>query len=451
VCDASGPEPTCVCPDPGAVFFADPVDGALPEDAPAPTGAEQPPACRFRTLALAIGAASDAISSGAAPFATVRATGAVPVVFGGAPGGNGEPFPVEIAPGVTVEAGDPSPESWIIEGDDPAAASVVALSGGGALAGFTVRSAATPTASLPSVIEVVCASAPAAASLGDVQVDATGFAYGIAIRSTCGVDATGTRAAGASVAALLVDADTTSVASTFHGGSFSSSRYGVHVRSGAVTLDGAAPLQVGQSFAAGSTLEVTGNEDYGVYVDPRQAVDVTLSGILVRDNAGTGIRASASSVPSGSAVRIVGSEIRANLASSSASAYGSGGNRSAGGLLLLGTPPGTFVFTRNLVRANKRDQVGTSSSTSPWSLSGSACQPKATDADGNVFTCLDPDGDALFPAVASVSTQKGEARWDYWHSDGYSDVLNTDVDPPCAAPDGVDGEAVTLPACPPPP
>jgi hypothetical protein len=447
LCDASGVEPVCACRIPaGAVFWADPVAGETADAVPAPTGAEEPPACRFRTLKLAVAAAAQEVAGGA-PSATVRAAGTpafgAPVVFGAE---SGETFPVEVAPGVTVAAGGGDPDDWVIEGADPAARAIVSVAAGGALDGFTVRSAATAGDATRPAIELACASA-ASARLDHLRVDAFGWGFGIAVLGSCGFDATGTEVSRATTAALLVDAETTAVASSASGGKFFGSRYGVQVRSGTLTLSGAPPLEVGQSFEVASTLEIFENSDYGIYLDPTQAVEVTLSGVLVRDNAGTGIRLG--NGLGGSSVAIRGCEIRSNRAESLSSIYGPSDDlRRAGGLILNGTSP-ALTFSRNLVRANGGDQVGIYSNTA-WSLSGTSCPPTTSAADGNVFTCLDGSGGPFY-AVYARSGVASQARYDYWDP-AYPEVVNVAADDSvCAPPRDNGGEPVTLPACPAPP
>jgi hypothetical protein len=176
VCGTGGGSPACQCPDPAAgQVYVDPV-GGRDEDTPvAPNGAMSPPACRYRTLTRALGAAT------AARNRVTALTASPPATF------SGETFPLMVPAGVTLGTADstPTPGNYVIQFGGSTGAGLV-LAGGSTLEGFLVQA----TGGTAATATVTCASGavtirsthvlgPAASKTG------TGIAIGRAVADTC--------------------------------------------------------------------------------------------------------------------------------------------------------------------------------------------------------------------------------------------------------------------------
>lgn len=159
-CGQSHGVPECLCPgNPTANFHVDPVGGS--DDvgtAPYPTGAADPPQCRYRTLTHAIEQAkaqTEAQVAGQTGAAKVIATGATgsgtPVVFPA----SAETLPIEVPPGVSLETvdavpGSPATGTYVMD-FDAAAGPALKLHPGSKIAGWLVRNSSTSPGIGPAV------------------------------------------------------------------------------------------------------------------------------------------------------------------------------------------------------------------------------------------------------------------------------------------------------------
>lgn len=429
----------CVCADPGGELTVDPYDGSAVDAARAPTGATQPPACRFRRLTDALGAANAWVAGAAGRTAQVRvdASPAVerPIVFGAE-----EAFPIRVGRDVAVVSAEPdAPANWAIEAPGGSGAAIEVLSGG-KLEGFTVFT----NAARDAAIAFGCTEDdPAPGSLRSVAVNATSMTNGIVVTEPCRVLLENVSSSGATGAALFVGDVAANVEA--EAGAYRASARGLEVRAGAVALRGpeALDLYVGRTFGDGSTLEIDGNSDVGVYAsptDPPSPISLVLDRVLVRDNVGTGVKLEIL-VPE-SSVTITRTEIRRNAAASDSSAYGTN-QRRAGGVVLVGPSPSEFTFQRNLVRANLGDQVGIDGG--GWRLAGEPGCPSAADATGNTFQSCLSNGNEVH--AESTGGNLVPAENNYWGTppDGAFPRINALIDalPRCGPP-----APTSLPECP---
>ncbi len=441
-CSAAGASPACVCRPPDLAIVVSP---AAPAGTWAPTGASQPPECKFKTLTPALAYAREwRQAHGNAP-ATVRVegspTGATPVVFWT------EPLPVTVPSGVTLtnDSAPPAPALWIVSADPQAATNVVELESGAKLEGFTVRS----VSATGDGIAVVCGTDTARAYATAVRVEGGGVARsGVSVQGTCGLEASGLDVRGAAGAGLLVDVTLADAAVA---------DVGVEVTGGALSGNGGNGAEVRAGFldvsgSASAPFDISGNQGFGVSVQARDtaggrpyaAIDLDLAFADVSANGEAGVFLSGTSLPAAHAA-LASSRFHGNLGSTAASAHAAG--RRAAGLLLKGTPV-TLEFTGNQVFANGlpgstvvQDQVAVFS-TAKWSLSGTDCA-----AGANAFACpaSDPStGDLVYSSAVLTANyaQAGNAYWplDPWPPDAL--LYHTVYDPIC------DADAARLPACP---
>lgn len=128
---------SCGCPaNTSPDFYADPVGGSDVGAAPHPTGLQNPPACRYKKLGDALAAANGRAATGAS--ARAIATGgssAAPAVFSG----EALPLPVGAAVSLTTSDSPPAPGNYVVELDDPTAASGMQVREGGSASGYIVR------------------------------------------------------------------------------------------------------------------------------------------------------------------------------------------------------------------------------------------------------------------------------------------------------------------------
>ena len=406
-CGTRSGTPACECPaNSGPNYYADADSGSLPDALPYATGAQSPPECRFKTLGQAL---AKATAYGQA--ATVRATGAgaTPMVFSKA---KGETFPLEVTPGVTLATTDspPVPANYVISVDDASAPAGVDLHDGAAFLGMTVQSAGA----MGDGVRLVCTVSTASPLLQSVKVDgATMLAHAVNAGGSCGAQLTSVDAGGATAAALLVDLPTTAPAVSVMGGLFHTSKVGIQVNQGNVTLTS---VEVANNTSPGTPSGGGAGIRAGSIAGAAGDIVLSATGLLVHDNDDTGIQLLG--LTAGSTVSLVSSDIYLNKALTAASAYGPGLGRKAGGLLLWGQAPATpLTFQKNRVYRNLYDQVGVYSG-SAWSLNSgdtSCLPPGVPPVTANVFTC----GDLLHAGSYLIYSTGGaiDALRNVWQTD----------------------------------
>jgi hypothetical protein len=396
------------------------VDVVSPEGGVVPSGAADPPECRFKNIGPALSYASGVWqpANAGAPV-TVRAVGAptpeAPVVF------EGEPFPLVIGSGVTLttaaSASDPS--LWIIAADPPSAAvNVVEMLSGAALEGFTVRSV---SASMSGVV-ATCGVETVPVTLTAVRVEGSGvLQHGLTVTGTCGIEGTAVHVDGAAKAGVLVNT-ASPVGVTLTGGSIrNSGESGVELLGGAVALAG-----------NGTPFDVHSNVRHGIRVAPAQpnprAVTLSLALGDVHDNGEAGILVK--ELGGSSSVSITSSLIRKNTGKSPLSVYGTG--RIAGGMLLWGDAPQSFVFHGNTICGNATDQIGVFSD-DEWPLAAPDC------GTSNVFAA--PGAGYYVYSTTELPAVEVPAQNNRWAPNPPTGlVVKTNVAPSC-------GVATPLPAC----
>ncbi len=389
----------CDCPaNATAEFAADPENT---QPAPHPSGAATPKACRFSRLGDALAAA--AAHPGAA---TVRAygTAGTSVVFGAS---SGDTLPLVVASNVTL-VGAAGVLDTTIRGDGPSAATIVAVSG--TVEGIRVTNVSQAGAG----VELTCVSAEPA--LRDVTVSSgtPKLKAGIAIAGPCGATLQRVDASGASGAALDVTAASPANLVTVTGSRFHGSGTGIHASG--------AKLVVGPDGATAS--EVTGNAGTGILVDGTNAVDVTLTGVVVAANGGTGVVVR--DVPATSTFRMSGCDVHSN-AGAAATQYGVV-PRNAGGLL-FSTQAFTLDVNSNRFHANDggalgADEIAFEKGTG-WTINPGPCTNGVANAIGCIGTGFSVSivgggnvdaGNTTWPGAAPmtngfVNTQPACAPW----------------------------------------
>jgi hypothetical protein len=371
VCGTSAGQEACVCPPGGATYWADGVAGTAPGGSPSPTGAQQPPACRFRTLTAALAAAS-----GAGGTAEIRATGgslANVMVFSE---GGGETYPLDVPGGVTLatDTGG-APGAYVIEVGAPVPASggaspVVRLEAGAQFSGYVVRPTSSGAAS--DGVLVACTQA-GIARVADVAVQG--------------------KPSGGSVAVI-------------DDGIHLAGPCNVEVARGAVSGVGRTGLRIESSGTAAVTVggaRIQGCGDSGLVLNVVDQPTVSLVDSVLSENSGL--------TPRGPA------------------------GRRAGGAFFFGVRPAALTFQRNQVYGNKGDQVMLFSSFDGWNLAGGsactgpgsgpnviACYDPATNGTGA--------GSGPGVGVIQISSGKVDARFNAWQD--YPPAAGTDYLPTTA-------------------
>jgi hypothetical protein len=347
-CGSRSGAPACEClPPDGAVLVAAPA-GSAPGTLPYPTGRDTP-GCTFARLGDALAAAASAKQA----ITVTARTGP----FGDA---TGEAFPLEVAPGVTLQ-GDGSGPS--IATAAPVASSMVLLHAGATLrnvnlsnrVGQASASASAATAGVALACDPATAPPPTA-TLDTVTVDTDALTRGVSV--TCPASLTNVRVSGAIGPALYVNPPDATFQTTVVGGRFGESTTGVEVHGGVVRLtgpDGASP----DAFLGFTvpTLDITANAQHGVAVVGSNIVTALfLERVRVSANGGTGLRVD--DLASGSSLSIVRCEISGNRASVDASQYASPARKAGGIILSQANGPPALDFRGNLVACNGEDQIG---------------------------------------------------------------------------------------------
>lgn len=396
--DDLGETPACACPAAdGAVVWADPAGGTGPH---APTGAGAPVACRFPTLAAAL--------DGRGSATTVQLSAGT---FGAE-----LTFPVAVPAGVTLRGASAAETSLV---GPSAAAPLVVLGGGARLEGLSLAAADRTVVPNSAAVPLAC-PAGSPVSLADVQVDAGGFADGITVGGECQASLSRVGVTGAANRALLVSG-TADVAES--AGTWENSGIGVQVTGGTFSSG---------ADGVGSSL-VTGNAGAGVHLFGA-AVTASLARLQIQGNGSAGLVVQG--LAGSSAVQVVDGLIRGNGASPLA--YGAGGTRSVGGVLVRQAAAVGFSFLGNQVYANGGDQIAFWSGV-PWVLGpGQACGPGS-----NFIGCV-PAAPLLGVASTGGAITADGNLWSQDPPDNLVDA-NTTVNTVCAS--GVSG-AMVAPTCP---
>lgn len=401
-CGTRAGAPACEClPADGALLVADPA-GSAPGAPPYATGrADAPARCRFAKLgdALAAAAGGKRVSARNGPFGDAT----------------GEVFPLDVAPGVTVEGEGAS--GVRIETAAVVQSTMLLLREGATLRRVTLSNEVIPPPGAPPVtpsaaVALACdgatTSPPPAAAIEEVSIETDALTRGIAI--TCPAALTNVRVSGALGPALYVNSPDPAYEVSVVGGRFGESTTGVEVRGGVVRL--AAP--------DGATLEVADNAEHGIVaIGGSRAIVLQVEHAHIAGNGGTGVRTD--QLPAGSSVSINACEISGNKASVAGSQYDTG--RKAGGVIVkqVGTP--TFAFTSNVVECNGGDQVGLYVGTDPMHIGGGGC-----DASSNLFRTT-KTGTAINASQYATVVATGNT----WAPDPPNVPANVSWDPTCSA------------------
>ncbi|WP_242344413.1 right-handed parallel beta-helix repeat-containing protein [Anaeromyxobacter terrae] len=379
VCEKSG-APSCECPASDGTTYAVAAPGSVPAGGPTPTGASQPPRCRFRSLTEAIVVAAQ---SGGTVIAQGGTSGQT-VAFGSS---TGETLPLDVPSGVILTSdASSSGASYAIQLDDATATAAVRLHAGATLAAFAIENVVGD--STGDALELACDGSSASAVLESVAMQGRSAAdgqkklgHGLSVKDTCGVTAADVVIAGMESDALRVDPSDPAVVSAFLRGALRQSGQGAHLKQGVLKLD-----RVTIEDNAGMGIEA-GSSTNGVALE--------LNAVKVLRNGDTGIAATNTT-----RLFIVDSTIFGNGLGASPTVWGpptyqnsTNTSRKCGGIVLIGPPPevteATFRFRRNRVYANRGDQVLVMlSSGRPWPLGATACGTTSTDT--TVFGCYDP-------------------------------------------------------------
>ncbi|WP_242340554.1 right-handed parallel beta-helix repeat-containing protein [Anaeromyxobacter sp. SG66] len=381
VCGEKSGAPSCECPANAGAQYVVAAPGSVDGGGPAPTGADTPAQCRFRSLTEAIGVAAPA---GGTVIAKGGASGEH-VAFGSA---TGEVLPLDLPAGVTLTSDSSgSGAEYAILLDDAAATAAVRMHAGATLAGFAIENVVGDATRDVDALELACDGSSAPVNLQSVALRGTSatddqkkLARGLSVKDTCGVTAADVVIAGMATDALHVEAANPAVTTTFLRGALRQSGRGAHLTQGVLKLDG-----------------VTIEENAGMGIEAGSSTNdaaLELNAVKVLRNDDTGIAAMNTT-----RLFIVDSTIFGNGIGASATVWGpptyvnsTGTTRKCGGIVLIGAPPpaaGDFRFERNRVYANRGDQVLVMlSSSGPWPLGATACGTTSTDT--TVFGCYDP-------------------------------------------------------------
>jgi hypothetical protein len=349
-CGTRSGAPACEClPPDGAVLVVDPAGSTTPSTLPYATGRADAPGCRFARLGDALAAAASAkqpmtVSARIGPFGDAT----------------GEAFPLDVAPGVSLE-GDGSGGVSIATAA-PVASSMIVLHAGATLRGVNlvnrVGSASASGAAPTAAVALACdptPTPPPTATLEGVTVDTDALTRGVAV--TCPASLTDVSVSGAQGPALYVNPPDAAFETIVTGGRFGESATGVEVHGGVVRLagpEGASP-DAFLGFAA-PTLDITANDQHGVAVGSGTVTTLALERVRIAGNGGTGLRVD--NLASGSSLSIVRCEISGNRASVDASQYASPVRKAGGIILSQANGPPALDFRGNLVACNGADQIG---------------------------------------------------------------------------------------------
>jgi hypothetical protein len=417
----------CACPMPAGEIV---VDVASPEGGLAPSGAADPPECRFKQLGPALSyAAGEWQPAHAGAPVTVRAVGAptpeAPVVF------EDEELPLVIGTDVTLAPQGADPAGWVIAGTPPASGSIVTLGGGARLEGFTIRGGGPGYG-----ISVSCAPT-VDATVHRVVVDGGGsLSRGITVADACGLVASDLRVAdvagqGLWVDAWLLEASVPAVGVRIDGGWIEGcGASGIELRGGALTLN---------------QVVIRGNAGFGVKArtrdeNPKRAIALEINDSTLEANGEAGLLVRA--LEAGSSLAVRRSVFTRNRATTPQETEFTSGRR-VGGVYLYGAPPSELVFEGNRVYANANDdaevivdQLATVAGAT-WDLSG----PATCGALANVFAC---PGNGRLVYGSGVSPSVRRAYWPTAPPSAWPPVTlveNADFDPTCPF------DATPIPAC----
>jgi hypothetical protein len=246
----AGGVPACQCPEnSGTDVYVDPAAGSDVATGLFPTGAQNPPACRFATL-------SNGLSKVGSPGRVVAISATVPATFGG------ETFPLIVPAGVSLITADATPNSsdYVIAYSG-GVGGVVTLGDGSLVRGFSID-ATGGAGSLVSCTHGAITLDTVLLSGGGVVAD------GLEVGSTCSATLQSVSIVDFAATALSVS---TSGSVNVTGGLLSASLIGLSQTSGTVTASG---------------LAVQSNGQYGIRLSGGTP-SLTISGQSVVNNNGT--------------------------------------------------------------------------------------------------------------------------------------------------------------------
>jgi hypothetical protein len=184
-CDSSSKK--CNCPaNSGPDYYADSVASGTSAFFNTPTGVSDPPNCRFKTITEALAKANAYSGSGARAIAT-GGSDQSPMLFSA-----NETFPLEVKPGATLTTSDatPIPARYEIEvAEAGASRPVVQLDQDAAVAGFTIRTAGSGSASEAVLVSCAAAGATGVSVTGMVLDGKGAINNGLRTQGPCGIAA----------------------------------------------------------------------------------------------------------------------------------------------------------------------------------------------------------------------------------------------------------------------
>lgn len=202
----SGGQEVCVCPLAGPVYYADAVGGSAAGSTNPPTGAQSPPACRFKSL-------QDALAAASAPGSVVKATGA---------SGTSMTFSVSgtlsVSPQVTLTsdapacaAGKACTHLYAIAGSS-AASTLIRLGAGATLSEFEVQGGS----SAANAVETNCGSNSGTVTILDVKVGGSSKT-GVYHSGACPLLLQASTITGAADSGIILDASSNAISATLTG------------------------------------------------------------------------------------------------------------------------------------------------------------------------------------------------------------------------------------------
>lgn len=377
-------------------------DGGTAAALPYATGAASPPGCAFRTLGAALARARDLRRLDPASVVTVTAAG-VPAgstrTFSEA---SGEQFALTVQAGVVLRTDARSGGgTYELAQDHPGGSTSVVLYAGAALDGFTIRNVA---AGAVQAVLHLCGGGvdPAIVSSVDVVAGAGGApaATGISGVDDCPLVLADVRVRDAGVGIRWESA----AQLTMSGGAVTGSAGdGIVAAGGRVLLE---------------DVRVAGNAGRGVDAS-HAAVEIRRARIV--RNGDTGL-----AVADAPELRVSGTTVWANGATTAWAGPSSGIARRAGGLALSGPPPaaGSLELWGNRVYGNGGDQVLIAGPPAlSWNLDHQPVAPGCLDAQGtapNLIGCYDPEPAGTTGASRGLVAidVAASARNQWWAGDG---------------------------------
>jgi hypothetical protein len=292
--------PSCECAaNTSGTVYADPIYGSNPGSSPFPSGVQNPPQCRIKTLTSANSMAGASLFSPKVVIAT-GFTGTNPVVF------SNETWPFIIKPNVLIKTSDttPTPANYIIDYNNGSGGITTAftIQAGTTLSGFTLRNAGgNPNATM---LQLCGAGGAGTATLlgGVVQakavIPASNIANGVFIGGGgCSASISNMDILNATQTGLQVSSTVASLI-TINGGTYDSNTVGVVLYGGTVSFN---------------NIKVRNSTFHGIQDVPNGAdVKLSISNSLIENNNQSGLSIAVGSATAASTVQVANTEVRGN-------------------------------------------------------------------------------------------------------------------------------------------